>query len=77
MSMEDERYVSYMTVFNTVSKRIFFSFNSAGCGRTGSFIAVHYLCEEALKERKVNVFECVKRMREQRVNMVQTPVRYC
>uniref|UniRef100_K1QW76 protein-tyrosine-phosphatase n=1 Tax=Magallana gigas TaxID=29159 RepID=K1QW76_MAGGI len=46
---------------------------SAGCGRTGSFIAVHYLCEEALKERRVNVFECVKRMREQRVNMVQTP----
>ncbi|XP_065940586.1 receptor-type tyrosine-protein phosphatase epsilon isoform X9 [Magallana gigas] len=49
---------------------------SAGCGRTGSFIAVHYLCEEALKERKVNVFECVKRMREQRVNMVQTPEQY-
>lgn len=73
--MEDKRYVFYMTIQHCVLEKCV-SFNSAGCGRTGSFIAVHYLCEEALKKRKVNVFECVKRMREQRVNMVQTPVRY-
>lgn len=64
MLMEDERYVFYMIVFNIVVKRIFFLFNSVGCGRIGFFIVVYYLCEEVFKECKVNVFECVKRMRE-------------
>nr|XP_022311522.1 receptor-type tyrosine-protein phosphatase epsilon-like isoform X5 [Crassostrea virginica] len=49
---------------------------SAGCGRSGSFIAVHYLYEEAEKERKINFFNCVKSMRQERVNMVQTPEQY-
>lgn len=52
----------------------FLFWTSAGCGRSGSFIAVHYLYEEAEKERKINFFNCVKSMRQERVNMVQTPV---
>jgi protein tyrosine phosphatase len=47
---------------------------SAGIGRTGAFIAVHYLYDRAEREQRVNIFECVKTMREQRINMVQTPV---
>lgn len=53
-----------MIVFNIVVKRNCVLFNSVGCGRIGFFIVVYYLCEEVLKECKVNVFECVKRMRE-------------
>lgn len=64
MLMEDERCVFYMIVFNIVVKRNCVLFNSVGCGRIGFFIVVYYLCEEVLKECKVYVFECVKRMRE-------------
>ena len=47
---------------------------SAGIGRTGTMIAIDRLIEEGLDKGSVNVFECVKKMREQRVKMVQTHV---
>ena len=47
---------------------------SAGIGRTGTMIAIDRLIEEGIDKGSVNVFECVKKMREQRVNMVQTHV---
>nr|XP_014350665.1 PREDICTED: receptor-type tyrosine-protein phosphatase S-like [Latimeria chalumnae] len=49
---------------------------SAGIGRTGTFIALGYLLEMAKAEGKVNVFQCVRKMRKKRVNMVQTQGQY-
>ncbi|XP_053388708.1 receptor-type tyrosine-protein phosphatase epsilon-like, partial [Mercenaria mercenaria] len=45
---------------------------SAGIGRTGTLIALDRLIEEGQCEGYINVFECVKKMRAQRVKMVQT-----
>uniref|UniRef100_A0A663NAN5 protein-tyrosine-phosphatase n=1 Tax=Athene cunicularia TaxID=194338 RepID=A0A663NAN5_ATHCN len=48
---------------------------SAGIGRTGTFIALDFLLKMGKAEGKVDVFQCVQRLREQRVSMVQTKVR--
>ncbi|XP_055956658.1 receptor-type tyrosine-protein phosphatase mu [Patella vulgata] len=49
---------------------------SAGIGRTGTFIALDYSIEEAKAEGSVDIFECVKQLRYERVNMVQTWEQY-
>ncbi|XP_046583114.1 receptor-type tyrosine-protein phosphatase mu-like [Haliotis rubra] len=48
---------------------------SAGVGRTGAFISLDYLMDEA-KSNHVNVFMCVSKMRQNRMNMVQTVKQY-
>lgn len=48
--------------------------NSAGIGRTGTYIALDRLMEQGETSGKVCVFQTVKEMREQRVSMVQTVV---
>ncbi|XP_052795717.1 receptor-type tyrosine-protein phosphatase kappa-like isoform X2 [Mya arenaria] len=49
---------------------------SAGVGRTGTFIAMDVLYEAGKALGTVNIFECVKNLRDQRVNMVQTAGQY-
>jgi len=50
------------------------SFFSAGVGRSGTFIGLDFLMDQADSEGRVNVYKCVDNMRIARVNMVQTPV---
>lgn len=52
----------------------FLLFSSAGVGRTGTYIAIDLLTEEGESDGSVDVFDCVRKLREQRVNMVQTSV---
>ena len=47
---------------------------SAGIGRTGTYIAIDELGKTLQKSRKINIAEYVKKMRENRMNMVQTYV---
>ncbi|XP_061165547.1 receptor-type tyrosine-protein phosphatase epsilon-like [Saccostrea echinata] len=49
---------------------------SAGIGRTGTYIAIDALNQIGRKTGKVNVAEYVKKMRENRMNMVQTYEQY-
>ncbi|XP_048255982.1 uncharacterized protein LOC124153060 isoform X4 [Haliotis rufescens] len=49
---------------------------SAGIGRTGTFIALQYLKEEAELSALQDVYTCVWSLRHQRVNMVQTKNQY-
>ncbi len=54
---------------------------SAGAGRTGCFIAVDIMLDMAESEGVVDIFNCIRELRSQRVNMVQTevsrPTRVC
>ncbi len=47
---------------------------SAGIGRTGTFIALDILLEQADTEAVVDIYGCVNLMRDNRMNMVQTLV---
>ncbi|XP_067678494.1 uncharacterized protein [Haliotis asinina] len=49
---------------------------SDGVGRTGTFIALWNLMDEAKTSDTVDPYSCVKRMRHERVNMVQTWEQY-
>ena len=49
-------------------------FDSAGIGRTGTFITIDSMLKMAKTEGKVDVFNFVKGMRQQRPGMIQTEV---
>ncbi|XP_046583132.1 receptor-type tyrosine-protein phosphatase T-like isoform X4 [Haliotis rubra] len=49
---------------------------SAGVGRTGAFISLDYLMDEAESDNRVNVYMCVGKMRQNRMNMVQKAKQY-
>ena len=47
---------------------------SAGVGRSGTFIALDSLLQQAESEGKIDVYSYVTQMRKQRCNMIQTLV---
>ncbi|KAJ8040303.1 Receptor-type tyrosine-protein phosphatase kappa [Holothuria leucospilota] len=47
-----------------------------GVGATGTFIAVYVLMDTIKKKKDVNIFDFVKRMRDDRVDMVKTRIQY-
>nr|XP_034320792.1 receptor-type tyrosine-protein phosphatase kappa isoform X5 [Crassostrea gigas] len=49
---------------------------SAGIGRTGTYIAIDVLSETGKTHNKINIAEYVKKMRRNRMNMVQTYEQY-
>jgi len=48
---------------------------SAGAGRTGTFIAMDYLCDQLDAEGQCDVVSFIIKMRENRTDMVQSWVR--
>ena len=48
--------------------------SSAGVGRTGTYIALDYLLDQAAIENVVDMFECTKEMRARRPCMIQAEV---
>ncbi len=55
---------------------LYYIYFSAGVGRTGTFIALDKLLDQAEHEAAVDVFSCVLQLRQDRVNMIQTVVSY-
>jgi len=51
-----------------------YCFPSAGVGRTGTFIALDILVEQANANKQVHPLKTVETLRNQRINMVQTKV---
>ncbi|XP_048236958.1 multiple epidermal growth factor-like domains protein 6 [Haliotis rufescens] len=49
---------------------------SAGIGRTGTWIALDYLIGQAKAEGVVDVYECIVRLRHQRMDLIQTEAQY-
>lgn len=49
---------------------------SAGIGRTGTYIGLHYLLDQAMAEGQVDVLQAAHNMRSNRVNMIQTCEQY-
>ena len=48
---------------------------SAGVGRTGTFIALDYLIQQAETEGKLDMYNYVYNLKHQRVFMIQSEVR--
>ncbi len=67
--------VSYK--FANISVSLIFTSNSAGVGRTGTFICIDSVLEKIKKERVVDIAGVINKMRYQRMKMVQTPVSNC
>ncbi|XP_046556363.1 receptor-type tyrosine-protein phosphatase epsilon-like isoform X2 [Haliotis rubra] len=49
---------------------------SAGIGRTGTFIGLDFLFDQARTEGRVDFFQCIQQMRDNRINMIQTAEQY-
>ena len=65
--------IKILRKFLTILSKI--KIKSAGVGRTGTYIAIDSLLEMVRRNLEINVFKFVNELREQRVLMVQKPVR--
>ncbi|ELT99890.1 hypothetical protein CAPTEDRAFT_124212, partial [Capitella teleta] len=63
-------------VLNAKTKNPIIVHCNAGVGRTGILIALDHLLEEADKDKGVNVFACVRSLRESRMCMVESLMQY-
>lgn len=52
------------------------SYASAGVGRTGTFIAVDTIAQKLQHSGAINIYETVMELRQHRINMVQTEVKF-
>ena len=59
-----------------LTKSFFYYYCSAGIGRTGTFIVLDILTFEGENRGSVDIFGSVVSLRNQRCNMVQTPVSF-
>jgi protein tyrosine phosphatase len=59
---------------NLIDNGVKIYFQSAGIGRTGTYIALDALSQIGRKTKKVNVSNYIRKMRENRMTMVQTYV---
>ena len=48
---------------------------SAGVGRTGTFITIDMVLQQAEEEGYINIMDTINQLRHKRMKMVQTPVR--
>ena len=67
------KFLKVMCVDQT-SYSISYILSSAGVGRTGTYIAMDYLLDQAATEGVVDVPGCVNKLRECRIHMVQNVV---
>ena len=65
--------IMYVFIYNCLDHSDIFS---AGIGRTGTMIALDILLDQIHAEGAVDVKQCVTKLNQQRVQMVQTLV-YC
>ena len=68
-------FVFFITFYSQF-RLAYLSLFSAGVGRTGVFIALTNLIERVKTEGVVDVYQTVKKMRQQRTAMVQTRVSF-
>lgn len=78
MMINEYQHTIYMIILNVFAWpyiwNLFIVISSAGIGRTGTYIAIDVLFEAGKIENKINIAEFVKKMRRNRMNMVQTYV---
>ena len=74
---KDSVHLPLKKSFGVWHKKKFKKYFSAGVGRTGTFIALDSLLKQGRESGRINVFEFVKQMRQDRMTMVQTVVCLC
>ena len=75
MSTFQAIYFNCFTVFHIFLKFGFDIYiDSAGVGRTGTFLAIDNLLKEAAATGRISIPQAVVTLRKQRVNMVQSLV---